>query len=141
MVDKKKTSVARLNIGLCYPPENAGFAFWLFVFKPVGPDPVGRPARNAVITPKWMVSAQHGRDPPFVRAPSPCRPGALSPDRLLTYFICTPFALLCRGKTGQEGIIAVRNMTMRREKAGGRPKPGRDWTLVSANTLGITAAA
>jgi hypothetical protein len=42
MVDKKKTSVARLNIGLCYPPENADFAFWLFVFKPVGPDPVGR---------------------------------------------------------------------------------------------------
>jgi hypothetical protein len=38
---------------------------------------------------------------PFVRAPSPCRPGALSADRLLTYFIRTPFALPCRGKTGQ----------------------------------------
>ena len=63
MVDKKKTSVARLNIGLCYPPENADFAFWLFVFKPVGPDPVGRPARNAAITHEWMVSEHHGRDP------------------------------------------------------------------------------
>jgi hypothetical protein len=34
MVDKKKTSVARLNIGLCYPPENSDFSFWVFVFKP-----------------------------------------------------------------------------------------------------------
>ena len=63
MVDKKKTSVARLNIGLCYSPENADFSFWVFVFKPVCPDPVGRPARNAAITHEWMVSEQHGRDP------------------------------------------------------------------------------
>jgi hypothetical protein len=41
----------------------------VFVFKPVCPDPVGRPARNAAITHEWMVSEQHGRDPPFVRAP------------------------------------------------------------------------
>jgi hypothetical protein len=34
MVDKKKTSVARLNIGLCYPPENADFAFWLLSSSP-----------------------------------------------------------------------------------------------------------
>jgi hypothetical protein len=33
------------------------------VFKPVCPDPVGRPARNAAITHKRMVSEQHGRDP------------------------------------------------------------------------------
>ena len=38
-----------------------------------------------------MVSEQHGRDP-FVRAPSPCRTGSLSPDRLLPYFIRTTFA-------------------------------------------------
>src|SRR6266403_2951142 len=35
---------------------------------------------------------------PLVRAPSPCRPGALSPDRL-TYFICTTFAPPRRCKT------------------------------------------
>jgi hypothetical protein len=35
----------------------------VFVFKPVCPDPVGRPARNAAITHEWMVSEQHGRDP------------------------------------------------------------------------------
>ena len=49
MVDKKKTSVTRLNIGLYYPPKNADFSFWTFVFKAGCPDPFGRPARNAVI--------------------------------------------------------------------------------------------
>ena len=63
MVDKKETSVARLNIGLCYPPENSDLSFWVFVFKPACPDPGGRPARNAAITHKWMVSDQHRRDP------------------------------------------------------------------------------
>ena len=45
----------------------------------------------------WFRSNMTG--PPSVRAPSPCRPGALSPDRLLTHFIRTTFALPCRGKT------------------------------------------
>ena len=65
MVDKKETSVAQLNIGLCHPPKSSDLSFWVFVFKPACPDPGGRPARNAAITHKWMVSDQHRRDPPF----------------------------------------------------------------------------
>jgi hypothetical protein len=49
MVDKKKTSVARLNIGLYYPPENSDFAFWAFLFTPVCPYPSGRPAGQAFV--------------------------------------------------------------------------------------------
>ena len=37
MVDKEKTSVAGLDMELYYPPENANFTFWVFVFKPVCP--------------------------------------------------------------------------------------------------------
>jgi hypothetical protein len=33
-VDKKKTSVARLNIGLCYLPENSDFSFWVLSSSP-----------------------------------------------------------------------------------------------------------
>src|SRR4029077_16890572 len=35
-------------------PENANFTFWLFVFRPVCPNPVGRPARNVTIPHEWM---------------------------------------------------------------------------------------
>jgi hypothetical protein len=48
-VDKKKTSVARLNIGLYYPPENTDFALCAFLFKPVCTDPDGRPAGHTFV--------------------------------------------------------------------------------------------
>jgi hypothetical protein len=76
-----------LDMELYYPAENSNFTFSVCVFKPVCPNPVRRPTRNAIITHKWMVSEEHGRKPPFVRAPSPCRPGRLSPDRTLAYFL------------------------------------------------------
>jgi hypothetical protein len=63
MVDKKKTSVARLDMELYYAPENANFTYWVFVFKPMCPDPVGRPASNTAITHERMVSKGQGQDP------------------------------------------------------------------------------
>jgi hypothetical protein len=81
IVDKKKPSVARLNIGLCYPSENANFSFWAFVFKPVCH------SGGQLETPLYNISGwfRNNMDGTlFVRAPSPCRPGTLSPDRLLT---------------------------------------------------------
>jgi hypothetical protein len=50
MVDKKKTSVAWLDMELYYPPENANFTYGVFVFEPVCTDPVGRPTRNVAMT-------------------------------------------------------------------------------------------
>jgi hypothetical protein len=63
MVDKKKTSVGWLNIGLCYAPENADFTFWVSVFRPACPGPGRRPASNTATTHEWMISEQHERDP------------------------------------------------------------------------------
>jgi len=54
MVDKKKTSFARLNIGLCYPPKNvfqdADFASWVSIVKAPAPQPGRRPAAAILVS-------------------------------------------------------------------------------------------